>query len=88
MTDHGPISRLGVYQRAVAFALEENVPLGIEGILSAMEPRGPAVDTGYAMATMQRLVERGIAKHYGQTMSFVRGHRWNEAADYYGWNKK
>lgn len=82
---NGNVTRLGVYQRAVAQRLHEVIPMGVEAAMDAMYPRGPGVDQGYALATLQRLVDRGIAKHYGMTMSFVRGEHWEAAAKYYGW---
>jgi hypothetical protein len=82
MTDHSPISRLGVYMRAAARALGEIEPVTAAQIRPLLIG---CPDVPYAHATLMRLAERGIATEIEG--GFVRGPRWQEAAHYYGWKE-
>jgi hypothetical protein len=82
MTAPNPIRGLGDYMREVARHLSSDLPMDSHKAHRIISYQ----DRGYAAAVLIRLEERGIAKETGEG-GFVRGPRWDEAAEYYNWEK-
>jgi len=85
MTAPNPAHSLGAVMRHVARDLSATRPMTFADAF--VKQRGP--DLGYAAATLIRLEERGVAMQTAAgSYLFIRGPRWAEAAERYGWPER